>query len=129
VGIGTGAPERGQADTGLFETGRLAGREDGALAGGALAGERCAGGALAGERCEGERCAGGALAGERCKGGALETGRCAGGELDGAALATGRCDAASGLALGLVVSGKRMLMTSAMLSVALCTPACPLFTS
>jgi hypothetical protein len=124
VGIGTGAPERGQADTGLFETGRLAGREDGALAGGALAGERCAGGALAGERC-----AGGALAGERCKGGALETGRCAGGELDGAALAAGRCDAASGLALGLVVSGKRMLMTSAMLSVALCTPACPLFTS
>jgi hypothetical protein len=74
-------------------------RETGALAGGALAGERCEAGALAGERCEA-----GALAGERCEAGAL---------------AGERCEADSGLTLGLFVKGKRMLITSAMLSVAL----------
>jgi hypothetical protein len=55
----------------------------------------------------------------RCEaGGALDMGRCEAG-----------CEVESGLTLGLFVSGKRMLMTSARLSVALCTPECSLFTS
>jgi hypothetical protein len=88
-------------------------RETGALAGGALAGERCEAGALAGERCEA-----GALAGERCEAGALAGERC-GERCEAGALAGERCEADSGLTLGLFVKGKRMLITSAMLSVAL----------
>ena len=41
----------------------------------------------------------------------------------------GRREPGAGLTLGLFVSGKRMLMTSAILSVAVWTPECSLFTS
>ena len=62
----------------------------------------------------GRSLAGGALAGERC-----EAGRCE----------AGRSDPEAGRRVGFVVSGKRMLITSAMLSIVVCTAPCSVLTS
>ena len=138
-----GAPERGLPDGGLL----VGGRESGMLDNAGLAAGCCEGGALDGVI----RIAGaGMLDGTGTRGGgALDGAALGGGALDGAALSAGRSDggalgagafaegrrergrreAASGRTLDLLVSGKRMLMTSAMLSVALSTPECSLLTS
>jgi hypothetical protein len=67
---------------------------------------------------------GGLLTGNELGGAVLGGGTLGGVVLGGAAL-----EDDSGRTLGLLVSGKRMLITSAMLSVAVWMPACSLFTS
>ena len=128
-----GTPESGLPDGGLL----VGGRESGMLGNAGLAAGCCEGGALDGVI----RIAGagmldgtGTLGGGALDGATLSAGRSDGGALGAGAFAEGRRErgrreAASGRTLDLLVSGKRMLMTSAMLSVALSTPECSLLTS
>jgi hypothetical protein len=108
----------------------IAGRSDGGRLGGALAGgERRAGGLLGGALL------GGLLLGGLLLGGLLLGGLLRGGALlareapTAAALGGGGGGGASGLTLGLLVSGNKTLMTRAIDSVAGWTPGCSLFTS
>ncbi len=120
--MGAGTPDEGPPETGRFEGALLDGRfEGGRIDGGRLgAGVLIAGllaGTLDGGLLEGETLGGRLLAGALL------------GLATGALLGGATLDGESGLTLGLLVRGKRMLMTSAMLSVAVSTPGYSLFTS
>ena len=93
---------------------------DGAFASGADEGVRLAAAALTG----------GVLTGRLgCAGGLLEGGALGGALAFGAASLGADSGAPSGRTLGFCVNGNKMLITSAMRSVAVSTPACSLFTS
>ena len=146
VGIGDGTPEPGRADVG----GRLEGaRIDGGLMiGGTLGGETAVTGRLeagsgAGRLEMGLFGAGrlemGLLGAARLEAGWLGAGLLETGRLEGAALEGGVLEGLvaggallegdSGRTLGLFVSGKSTLITSAMAAVVLLTAPCSLFTS
>lgn len=129
-----GGDDTGGTDGGLLITGRSDGRLLGGFEGGDETGAPDKG-LLETGRSEGGTVDGGWLEGRWLEGRWLEGGWLEGGRLDtfgGAAEEgpRGRPDPrASGRALGLLVSGNNVLMTSAMFSVAVNTPSCWLLTS